>query len=282
MREQRRNAAKKAKWRINYIGLVTRCIIVLLIAGGIFWGIRLMSPKPSQAVSERLETKVLETEQTSIKPIAAVTQDQPSPTPSETFEKKEAEGLLVIVNWDNPVSSKRPENLVTLDSVFGSEVKLTNGEGSIHLEAAQAAREMFLAAQEEGIGPYLISSAYRSVDYQTGLFEKRLEQDPNYGEDPYDNPVKVMPGNMSEHATGLAIDILSVEHETANDEYGETPEGKWMRENAHRFGFILRYPQDKEHITGVIYEPWHFRYVGKEAAQEMYELGLCLEEYVQS
>ncbi len=91
-----------------------------------------------------------------------------------------------------------------------------------------------------------------------------------------------MPGCMSEHTTGLALDILSENHETANDAYGETPEGRWLVENAHRYGFILRYPEGKEHITGVIYEPWHYRYVGVEAATEIWERGICLEEYLEA
>lgn len=199
----------------------------------------------------------------------------------EVKQKKKAQGLLVLVNWDNPTDGTRPEGLVTLDSVFQDEVAMTNAEELVNQQAAEAARRMFLDATKEGIGPYKISSAYRSEAYQEKLWQARLEQDPNYGSDPYHNPVKAMPGNMSEHATGLAIDILSVEHERANDEYGQTEEGRWLAKNAHKYGFILRYPKDKENITGVIYEPWHFRYVGIEDATIIYQRGICLEEYVQ-
>ena len=89
-----------------------------------------------------------------------------------------------------------------------------------------------------------------------------------------------MPGNCTEHATGLALDILAVSYEKSNDDYAKTDEGKWLLEHAHEYGFILRYPKDKEHITGVIYEPWHYRYVGKQAAEEIYEQNVCLEEYL--
>ena len=81
------------------------------------------------------------------------------------------------------------------------------------------------------------------------------------------DPVRVLPGNTSEHTTGLALDILSPRHDEADDSFGETPEGLWLAENAWKYGFILRYPEGKEALTGVIYEPWHFRYVGKQSGK---------------
>lgn len=192
----------------------------------------------------------------------------------------EAEELLILVNWDNPVPYDRPDDLVTLDEIFNDEVALTNSEGSVNKEAGQAAKAMFSDALAQGIGRYKITSAYRSITYQDQLWNARREQDPTYGDDPYNKPVKVMPGNRSEHTTGLAIDILSEAHEQADDEFADTQEGQWLAENAHKYGFILRYPKDKEHITGVIFEPWHYRYVGVDAATEMYEKNLCLEEYL--
>lgn len=206
-----------------------------------------------------------------------------SPEESGKTAQKNAETetrFLVLVNWDHPVSAERPEDLVRLDSVFGDEVMLVNPDGSIQKDAAAAAREMFLDAREEGIGKYKLTGAYRSVQYQDQLFADRLAEDPAYGSNPYQHPVKVMPGNCTEHATGLALDILAVSYEKSNDDYAKTEEGKWLMEHAHEYGFILRYPKDKEHITGVIYEPWHYRYVGKQAAEEIYEQNVCLEEYL--
>ncbi|MFR5864844.1 MAG: D-alanyl-D-alanine carboxypeptidase family protein [Acutalibacteraceae bacterium] len=83
---------------------------------------------------------------------------------------------------------------------------------------------------------------------------------------------------MSEHQSGLCVDMHNLP--SANISFGETAQAKWLAENAHRFGFILRFPADKTDITGVQYEPWHFRFVGREAATEIYEQGLCLEEYL--
>jgi len=188
--------------------------------------------------------------------------------------------VSILVNFEHPLSSEeRPYGLVTLDQVFGGEVSYGNGDASMDPRAGAAAKEMFKAALAEDIAPYTINSAYRSVSYQNTLFENRRRMDPLYGSDPYRNPVRVLPGNCSEHATGLAIDILNTNCQAADDSFGETPEGRWLAEHAHEYGYVLRYPKNKEHITGVIYEPWHFRYVGQEIAGIMHDQDLCLEEY---
>lgn len=215
--------------------------------------------------------------------------NSPAPTPSSVAaaapvrgedDKKIDAQWLVLVNLDNPTSNQRPENLVQLDQIFGEEVALVNGSGYIQKDAAKAAKQMFLDAEKQNIGPYKITSAYRSVEYQEELFQAKLAENPDYGKNPYQNPVKVLPGNCSEHTTGLALDILSVAYEQSDDGYGETPEGQWLTAHAHEYGFVLRYPRQKEHLTGVIYEPWHYRFVGVQAATEIYEKDLCLEEYL--
>ena len=92
--------------------------------------------------------------------------------------------------------------------------------------------------------------------------------------------VVAKPGT-SEHQIGLALDIVSYDYQELDDEQMNTPEQKWLMEHCWEYGFILRYPQDKAAITGIIYEQWHYRYVGKEAAKEIYEQDLTLEEYLQ-
>lgn len=201
---------------------------------------------------------------------------------AETVTKVKAEGYLTLVNWDHEISEERPKDLVTLSEVFGDSVEMTNPEGSVDKTAGAAAKEMFDSAASEGVTGFKITSAYRSVQYQDEMWNKAVAEDPSYGEDPYSSPVKTMPGNKSEHATGLALDILAVDYETADDGYANTAQGKWLLENSYKYGFILRYPEDKENITGVAYEPWHYRYVGKEAAQIIHDAGLCLEEYVEA
>lgn len=214
---------------------------------------------------------------------------KPAPMPSSAAaaapaekkrEPKDDMQWLRLVNWDNPAPNQRPEDLIQLDQVFGEEVALVNGSGCIQKDAAAAAKQMCLDAGKQGIGPYKIASAYRSVEYQEELFQARLARDPDYGKNPYENPVKTLPGACSEHTTGLAMDILSVAYEQSDEGYGDTAEGKWLMEHAHEYGFILRYPKQKEHLTGVVYEPWHYRFVGVQAATEIYQKDLCLEEYL--
>ena len=89
-----------------------------------------------------------------------------------------------------------------------------------------------------------------------------------------------MPPGCSEHETGLALDIVSLDNQRLEEAQEETPENIWLRENCWKYGFILRYPRGKEDITGIDYEPWHFRYVGRAAAEEITRLGLTLEEYL--
>lgn len=186
---------------------------------------------------------------------------------------------LVLVNWENPVTSV-PTDLVPVSDVMNNDIVIADNGHMIDRIAGTAAGKMFEAASQDGIGKFIINNAYRSVETQAVIWQNRIDQDPAYGRDPYNNPVKAMPGDKSEHSTGLAIDILCENYNSADEAFGETAEGKWLAENAHNFGFILRYPKDKQSVTGVIYEPWHFRYVGINAATEIYEQGLCLEEYL--
>ena len=89
-----------------------------------------------------------------------------------------------------------------------------------------------------------------------------------------------VPGT-SEHQLGLAVDIIASSYQVLDEAQENTAEQQWLMANAHHYGFILRYPSEKSAITGIGYEPWHYRYVGKAAAKEIFEQGLCLEEYLQ-
>lgn len=90
----------------------------------------------------------------------------------------------------------------------------------------------------------------------------------------------VAPPGTSEHQTGLALDIVSADYQLLDEKQAETPEQQWLMEHCWEYGFVLRYPTDKSAVTGIGYEPWHYRYVGKEAAREMVRRGVCLEEYL--
>ena len=92
--------------------------------------------------------------------------------------------------------------------------------------------------------------------------------------------VVAVPGT-SEHQLGLAVDLVDLDNQNLNESQEETAVQKWLLGNSWKYGFILRYPNDKRGLTGIIYEPWHYRYVGKDAAREIYETGVCLEEYLE-
>ena len=129
-------------------------------------------------------------------------------------------------------------------------------------------------ARAEGLSVFL-SSGYRGYEEQQYLFSRKVEQ---YGEEQAATIVS-RPGT-SEHQTGLACDITDEYYELKNESLENTALYQWMSRHCQEYGFIVRYPKDKEEITGIIYEPWHFRYVGVEAATYMAEHNLCLEEFV--
>lgn len=136
-------------------------------------------------------------------------------------------------------------------------------------ETQEAFSEMQADASAEGL--YLVNnSGYRSYWTQSTIYNNYVSMDGQAAADRY----SARPGH-SEHQTGLALDLNSIDMSFEN-----TPEHLWVKENAHKYGFIIRYPEDKEHITGYQYEPWHLRYLGVEIATAVYESGLCLEEYL--
>lgn len=120
-------------------------------------------------------------------------------------------------------------------------------------------------------------STYRAFDYQVTLYERYVSRDGKAAADTY----SARPG-YSEHQTGLAFDIGEVNFEKhwASSSFGETEAGKWVAANAHRYGFILRYPEGKESVTGYMHESWHFRYVGIEIATDIFNRKITLEEYL--
>lgn len=204
--------------------------------------------------------------------------------PKEYFNVlKEVEGKQVIQNVDNLyilVNKEMflppdyvPDDLVRPDVrfVFGDE---DVEKSYLRKEAAEALEKMFEAAEAEGIFLYA-SSGYRSYKRQEAIFQNKVSQ---VGEEAA-LEVVAYPG-QSEHQTGLAMDITSESNQfQLTESFENTPEGKWLAENAHKFGFILRYPKGKEGITGYSYEPWHFRYVGVEYATIIYENQWTLEEF---
>lgn len=143
-------------------------------------------------------------------------------------------------------------------------------------EAREAFNELAAEALKSGINLQAFST-YRSYEYQVTLYERYVKRDGQEAADRY----SARPG-YSEHQTGLAFDIGEVNHEDywASTSFGDTEAAKWLAAHAHKYGFILRYPKDKEEITGYIHESWHYRYVGKEVAEKIFKQNITLEEYV--
>lgn len=177
--------------------------------------------------------------------------------------------IMVLVNYKNQISKNYvPNDLVVpnIEFVFKGD----DPKKQMRKPAALAIEKMFNEAKDQGINLYGVSG-YRSADRQKQIFDNQVQA---VGETRAKEYV-ALPGE-SEHQTGLAMDVGRLE-----GSFGQSKEGKWLRENAHNFGFILRYPEGKEHITKINYEPWHFRYVGIKPANEIYNSGLTLEEYIE-
>ena len=130
----------------------------------------------------------------------------------------------------------------------------------------------------------LICYGYRTLEQSQQLFEKQLRKQRSYGlsEEAALAEAKrwVAPPGTSDHHTGLALDIVTPEHQVLNHAFYDTPAGKWLEAHGWEYGFVIRFPEDKQDITGITYEPWHMRFVGKEHAAEMQKNNECLEEYV--
>lgn len=181
--------------------------------------------------------------------------------------------LLVLVNKQNSLEDDfKPSDLIVPNVPFSSGA--TEEERHLHKEAAQALEKLFQGASDSGYR-LIATSGYRSYETQKNLYEDFVKQ---LGLEAAEYRA-AQPGN-SEHQTGLAMDITSsgFNYEQYND-FGETPGGKWVANHAYQFGFIIRYPEGKEHITGYQYEPWHLRYVGVEQATYIFNHNLTFEEY---
>ena len=181
--------------------------------------------------------------------------------------------MLVLVNETHPLdTSYIPADLYEVES-----------ERSVDARIKEPLEKMLGDAEAEGLSMY-VASAYRSYDQQRTVFNATMQDWVNQGYTPlnaYDETKKsvAVPGT-SEHATGLAVDIIASEYEALDDRQGETAEQQWLMEHCWEYGFILRYPPEKADVTGIIYEPWHYRYVGETAAKEIHEQNITLEEYL--
>jgi zinc D-Ala-D-Ala carboxypeptidase len=179
---------------------------------------------------------------------------------------KDIDGTFFLVNRSEIISEG-----------YVPEVRKTNLTGlsqSMRDDAATALETMFAAAKADGV--YLATvSGYRSYSKQNSIYDRKVK---SAGSDTADSLV-ALPGS-SEHQLGLAMDVSKSGNSSLTTQFAFTAEGRWVALNAHRFGFVIRYPLGMEEITGYSYEPWHLRYVGQAYAQAIYDFGLPLDVYV--
>ncbi len=193
-------------------------------------------------------------------------------TPSVSYKD---DPLLILANVDNPL----PEDFEV------GELETVQGNYKLDIRAASYAREMIADAKEEGITLQLCSS-YRARSLQQTLFDNKYNYYISNGwteADAYAKTATIIaiPGT-SEHQTGLCMDVVTPSYQVLDAGYAETDAAKWLAANAYKYGFILRYPKDKQEITKIIFEPWHYRFVGLENAKLIKDSGLCLEEYLET
>ncbi len=198
----------------------------------------------------------------------------------EQYMNPHNDDYLFLVNVDNRLQ----ENYVPEDL---TDVVNTRDDGrntqKMRLYAAKSLEALFIEAEKQGmtdVNPksgygLSVMSAYRSYAYQKQLFDSRVAE---AGSEEEAAKVTQYPG-ASEHQSGLCCDMHNIP--SADESYENDKSAKWLAENSYKFGFILRYPKDKTQITGISYEPWHFRFVGRYHASKMHELGMCLEEYME-
>ena len=202
-------------------------------------------------------------------PIVPITAEEPiikDPVDPEAWN-------LILVNPWNPL----PENYSF------TKKELSNGH-AVDERCYPDLQAMMDACRAAGNSP-VICSSYRSYEKQQSLYQNKVNRLAAQGysqEKAREEAAKAvaLPGT-SEHQLGLAVDIVDIANQNLDSSQEDTAVQQWLMEHSWEYGFILRYPNDKSDITGIIYEPWHYRYVGKDAAAEIYQQGLCLEEYLE-
>lgn len=222
--------------------------------------------------NEELDTQE-NIDQFSLEDILKANEIVPGEKTEENHKLSKEDWQLVLVNKQHPVPSDYSFTLGTITGNMKCDVRIIDD-----------LMAMLQAARRDGID-LMICSPYRDYNRQTVLFERKIDyyMDKGYS---YVEAYKIasmsvtVPG-ASEHQIGLALDIVSNTYTVLDSGFGETAAGIWLREHGYEYGFILRYPLGKEYITGIQYEPWHYRYVGKQAATQIMKSGITLEEFLE-
>lgn len=262
---------KKKKWP-----WIVGALVAILILGGAIWAqqtgyLSQLTAATTPDDSQQVDSPEPQPEEV-VTPEPEPEPEQPEPTPEPEIDRSGAKGYEG--NETLPQEPTVIKGILMASKQYPLPADYAPGESK---DARAAFEEMAAAARVDGF-ELVAFSGYRSFERQQELYERYVKNDGQEAADRY----SARPGH-SEHQTGLAFDIgeKNFEEHYARESFGETEAGKWVASNAHKFGFIMRYPKGKEKITGYMYEPWHFRYLGKELAKELTESGLTVEEYIE-
>lgn len=243
-------------------------LIFLVFAGFYFYLAPYVSDGVGDGQADRQTGSMSSGQATSAEVSPASSEDQTQPSAVD----KSSEYLTLVNKTHGLNRAYEPDDLRTVRAT----AKDREAEyQKLRKAAAKAFNDLTAGAKEAGC-TIKLTTGYRPYSYQKVLYKQYIDMDGKEKAEQY----SAKPG-YSEHQTGLSADVSSpsVGYQLVR-KYGRTKAGTWLAENGHRYGFIIRYPKGKESITGYEYEPWHIRYVGKEAAAEIYERQLTLEEYL--
>lgn len=278
--EQRKKRRKK---KISKQALILRWIMILILILLIFFGIK----KIVSAFSRVDDTPAVTSASTF--DTSQQTADISVNTAADTTEDSMTESIIPEEDIDNAWAMFLVNNQNPLPDDYDKRIKVkkvySNGERDFEFDerAADYLIDMFEAAKKDGIN-LTVNSSYRTIEYQQYNFDRSVQQRVNngmsYEEAVLDTEKEVAYPGKSEHNAGLSADIFSDEYVSFDDDgFKNTKAYAWLMENAADYGFILRYPEGKEAETGIIYEPWHYRFVGVYYAHKVKDSGLCLEEF---
>lgn len=261
---RRESRARMMRRRKITIGVLAGAVVVLLGGGGAVWALSARQPEP-----EPKATKVTIAPKPAPTPTPTPT-PEPAPPPAPVYDLDTPSSITVVVNKQRPLNpiDWAPDDLVLPEGIPNV------WDHPIRAEAASALQQMYSAATEAGV-PFTITSGYRDYWLQKSIYDDLVAQG---GVDFADRDT-ARPGH-SEHQTGLTVDLFGAEGCQLSECFGETATGIWLRDNAYRFGYILRYHNGEQATVGYTYEPWHFRYVGVDVATAMHDQGvLNLEDF---
>ncbi|KNZ42365.1 M15 family metallopeptidase [Acetobacterium bakii] len=263
----------KKRFIIACAGLAVLLIIIIVV---VLVGFNAKNTSAA-AADEKQNALATNTQETSANTAVVNTENETSPVADpvassneagEKVSEKVGEGITQVVNKNHSISADfKPDDLVSVDLPSTRDTQLRE-------VAATALTGLFGAAETKGLELFCCSG-YRSYETQAELYAWNVE---TYGVEGAEL-VSARPG-MSEHQMGLAMDVTSASAGfDLLESFGSMPEGQFIKENAHKYGFIIRYPEGKTNITGYAYEPWHLRYVGVDVATDIYSSGKTMEEY---